>query len=351
MLEALEGRRSDVVRLADGREFAPVVVSAAFIEATRGTIQSQLVVEPEGGIRWRIVPCSGVDRDALARTLVDKSAAVFGTDAGLGTVEFLEHIPNARSGKFRKVIAEAAGVPSGIAGASGFFDMCGICGVAFTSTTTDASDVTTLRRMTGACRHRGPDSDGFVDLAPGVGMGVRRLAIIDLAAGDQPHRQRGRHVDSSATGRSTTTSSCARELRRGGHRFRTRSDTEVILHLYEEPAPDCVQRLRGMFAFALGTAAPAPAARTRPVRDQAAATTRTRRKVLCFRVGDEVDPGRRGVTPRPDTEALGDVLALGFLGGAEHDVAPVRRLQPAPSRIRARPARAAAVVGRLVPAA
>ncbi len=118
LLEALEGRRSDVVRLADGREFAPVVVSTAFIEATRGTIQSQLVVEPEGGIRWRIVPCSGVDRDALARTLVDKSAAVFGPQVP-AAVEFVAHIPSALSGKFRRVVNEASGGPGAPAGPGG----------------------------------------------------------------------------------------------------------------------------------------------------------------------------------------------------------------------------------------
>ncbi len=96
---------------------------------------------------------------------------------------------------------------------------------------------------------RGSSPDGR------VGLGFRRLAIIDLSdAAMQPMRERGRHRSgSSSTARSTTTRSCARELEQlGGHVFRTdHSDTEVIVHAFEQWGIDCLHRFRGMFAFAL----------------------------------------------------------------------------------------------------
>src|SRR5438552_14758661 len=107
-----------------------------------------------------------------------------------------------------------------------------------------------IRRMCEAIRHRGPDDEGaYVDR--NVGLGMRRLSIIDLAGGRQPIFNEDQSKVIVFNGEIYN----YRELRRGliaqGHGFATQGDTEVILHLYEEYGPECVQRLRGMFAFAI----------------------------------------------------------------------------------------------------
>ena len=124
--------------------------------------------------------------------------------------------------------------------------------------------------------HRGPDGgDTWVDDDGRVGLGFRRLAIIDLSdAGDAADGERGRLAcGSSSTARSTTTREIRAELEAlGGHRWRTdHSDTEVILHAFEQWGIDCLQRFRGMFAFAIWDARTQRAvARARPHRHQAA---------------------------------------------------------------------------------
>ena len=104
--------------------------------------------------------------------------------------------------------------------------------------------------MCDAIRHRGPDDAG-VHVEGGIGLGMRRLSIIDLAGGRQPIFNEDRSKVIVFNGEIYN----YRELRRGlvarGHRFTTQGDTETILHLYEEEGPECVQRLRGMFAFAI----------------------------------------------------------------------------------------------------
>ena len=104
-----------------------------------------------------------------------------------------------------------------------------------------------------------------------VGIAARRLAIIDLAGGDQPICERGRLDPSSfRTERSTTIASFGKSSRSGGHRFSTHSDTEVLVHLYEEHGAQFAERLRGMFAIAVWDerrAALGP--RSRSVRNQA----------------------------------------------------------------------------------
>jgi asparagine synthase (glutamine-hydrolysing) len=99
-------------------------------------------------------------------------------------------------------------------------------------------------------RHRGPDSRG-VFLDDGVGLGIQRLAIIDLDTGDQPIFNEDRSVVVVHNGEIYNYRELRQELSARGHRFATRSDTEVIVHLYEEHGDDCVRHLRGMFAFAL----------------------------------------------------------------------------------------------------
>ena len=126
--------------------------------------------------------------------------------------------------------------------------MCGIAG----QLRTDARpvDEALLERMCRYIQHRGPDSRG-IHVDGGVGLGIQRLRIIDLATGDQPIFNEDRNVVVVLNGEIYNFQELRERLKRAGHRFATRSDTEVIVHLYEEEGVDCVKSLHGMFAFAL----------------------------------------------------------------------------------------------------
>lgn len=104
--------------------------------------------------------------------------------------------------------------------------------------------------MTDSLRHRGPDGSGF-HLDPGVGLGHRRLAIIDVAGGQQPLYNEDSSVALVYNGEIYNFRELTRELESHGHRFRTHSDTEVVVHAWEQWGAACVERFRGMFAFAL----------------------------------------------------------------------------------------------------
>ncbi|MGZ8268719.1 MAG: asparagine synthase (glutamine-hydrolyzing), partial [Burkholderiales bacterium] len=107
-----------------------------------------------------------------------------------------------------------------------------------------------LRAMTRILQHRGPDSDGF-HFAPGVGLGFRRLAIVDLKTGEQPLANEDGGVIVVCNGEIYNHVELRRVLEAAGHRFRSASDVEVIVHLYEEHGLDFVRHLRGMFGLAL----------------------------------------------------------------------------------------------------
>jgi asparagine synthase (glutamine-hydrolysing) len=126
--------------------------------------------------------------------------------------------------------------------------MCGICGLM--ALDGSSPDPAVLRRMSAALAHRGPDSEGIEVDGP-TGLAARRLAIIDLEHGDQPIAdEEGRHRVVQ-NGEIYNYRALRRELEGAGHRFTTRSDTEVLVHLYEERGLDFVHALRGMFAIAL----------------------------------------------------------------------------------------------------
>jgi asparagine synthase (glutamine-hydrolysing) len=127
--------------------------------------------------------------------------------------------------------------------------MCGITGIVDTRARA-AVDHATLLRMNQSQQHRGPD-DGRLHLEPGVGLGHRRLSIIDVATGHQPLFNEDQSVVIVFNGEIYNFQSLVPELEALGHVFRTRSDTEVIVHAWEAWGEDCVKRLRGMFAFAL----------------------------------------------------------------------------------------------------
>jgi asparagine synthase (glutamine-hydrolysing) len=107
-----------------------------------------------------------------------------------------------------------------------------------------------LRAMCDAIQHRGPDSDGYF-LGDDVAMGMRRLSIIDVAGGTQPISNEDGTVTVVFNGEIYNHHQLRRELTSAGHRFATRSDTEVLVHLYESYGPEMVRHLHGMFAFSI----------------------------------------------------------------------------------------------------
>ncbi len=127
--------------------------------------------------------------------------------------------------------------------------MCGICGIVeFEDRRPIPRDL--VHQMNETLRHRGPDDEG-IHVGPGVGLGHRRLSIIDVSCGHQPMTNEDRTIWVLLNGEIYNYGELRRELAQRGHHFATRSDTEVIVHLYEEYGEECIPQLRGMFSFAL----------------------------------------------------------------------------------------------------
>ena len=130
--------------------------------------------------------------------------------------------------------------------------MCGICGVTGIDRGEEAEAI--VRRMMAAMRHRGPDDEGLLIAPPGApsaALGARRLSIIDLPGGHQPVFNEDATLAVVFNGEIYNFRELRQALEAQGHAFRTRSDTEVIVHAYEQWGADCVHHLRGMFAFAV----------------------------------------------------------------------------------------------------
>ncbi len=124
--------------------------------------------------------------------------------------------------------------------------MCGICG------SSRVGDGRVLKAMNACMVHRGPDDEGtFVASDGGVGLGARRLSVIDVGGGHQPLSNEDKTVWAVLNGEIYNFPRLREDLLSGGHRFRTLSDTEVLVHLYEEHGVDLVDKLDGMFAFAI----------------------------------------------------------------------------------------------------
>lgn len=129
--------------------------------------------------------------------------------------------------------------------------MCGIFGVRLQSSD-EHEPGSYLARMAGQLRHRGPDqTGGLVDLPHGLAMGASRLSIIDVAGGRQPIQNEDGRVSAVFNGEIFDHQEHILSLSRKGHRFRTRCDSEVIVHAYEEYGPDFIQHVNGQFAIAL----------------------------------------------------------------------------------------------------
>ncbi|MCX5769850.1 MAG: asparagine synthase (glutamine-hydrolyzing), partial [Candidatus Hydrogenedentes bacterium] len=127
--------------------------------------------------------------------------------------------------------------------------MCGICGICY-SDRSKRAELEELARMNDAMAHRGPDDAGVWD-GGHVGLAMRRLSILDVPGGRQPMANEDESIRLVFNGEIYNFQELRSDLEKSGHVFRTNSDTEVIVHAYEQYGDDCLSRLNGMFAFAL----------------------------------------------------------------------------------------------------
>ncbi len=205
--------------------------------------------------------------------------------------------------------------------------MCGICGFAPVDPLR-AVDRGLVERMAATLVHRGPDGCGVLAVA-GAGLGIRRLAIVDLETGDQPIANEDGSVAVVCNGEIYNAPELRRELERGGHAFRTRSDVEPVVHLYEELGVGFVGRLRGMFGLALWDGRSRRLVLARDRFGIKPLVWAQRPAGLFF--GSEarailaVDGADRAVEPR----AVGDLLTFGYVLTPRTLFAGVRRLPPA----------------------
>jgi asparagine synthase (glutamine-hydrolysing) len=205
--------------------------------------------------------------------------------------------------------------------------MCGIAGVLYAEPGR-AVDPDVLRAMGRGIAHRGPDGEGFL-ADPGLGLVHRRLSIIDLDGGRQPLGNEDGSVQAVFNGEIYNFQALRATLEGRGHRFRTRSDTEVLVHLYEEEGEGLAARLRGMFAFALWDRA---RRRLVLVRDRLGI-----KPLYVYRDAEKLvfaselkailahPEVRRGVHP----EALEDYLAFGMVAGTLSIFRGIEKLPPA----------------------
>jgi asparagine synthase (glutamine-hydrolysing) len=205
--------------------------------------------------------------------------------------------------------------------------MCGIAGVIF-SNSARVPEAEDLRAMGAALAHRGPDGEG-IRAEAGVGLVHRRLSIIDLAGGRQPLGNEDGTVQTVFNGEIYNYQELRNELEASGHRFRTNSDTEVLVHLYEECGDRMVERLRGMFAFAIWD---------RRRRRMMLARDRVGIKplyiyrdadVLLFASEPKAILAWPGCRPELDHAALEDYLAYGVVPGPRSIFRGITKLPPA----------------------
>jgi asparagine synthase (glutamine-hydrolysing) len=181
--------------------------------------------------------------------------------------------------------------------------------------------------MCDAIQHRGPDDEGIHVSGP-VGLGMRRLSIIDLAGGHQPITNETGLISIVFNGEIYNYRELRRELLDRGHVFKTSSDTEAILHLYEDLGPDCVKRLRGMFSFAIHDARDGSLFLARDrfgIKPLYVTQTRER-----FAFASELKSlVSAGLTSRQlDWQALDAYFELGYIPAPASPFADVRKLEP-----------------------
>jgi asparagine synthase (glutamine-hydrolysing) len=204
--------------------------------------------------------------------------------------------------------------------------MCGIAGILEFDKNVHV-DSGVLRRMCNVMAHRGPDDDGFFTQG-NIGLGMRRLSIVDLATGHQPISNEDGSIWIVFNGEIYNHRALREHLITRGHRYRTQSDTEAIVHLYEEYGRDCARHLRGMFAFAIWDA---------KRKSLFIARDRLGIKPLYYRLtvnnllfGSEIKVlmAYPGVSAEFDRAALPEYLAFGYLSGEGTFYNGVRKLMP-----------------------
>jgi asparagine synthase (glutamine-hydrolysing) len=204
--------------------------------------------------------------------------------------------------------------------------MCGICGI-FYRDSSRYVERATLAGMNQQISHRGPDDDGFY-VEANVGLAMRRLSIIDVATGHQPITNEDENLWIVYNGEIYNHKELRSALEVKGHRYRTRSDTESILHLYEQYGRECVNHLRGMFAFAIWNR-----------RDKSIFIARDRLGIkplyywydgqtLLF--GSEIKTilAHPGVNAEFNERTLREYLAFGYVTGEETMFRGIRKLLP-----------------------
>jgi asparagine synthase (glutamine-hydrolysing) len=204
--------------------------------------------------------------------------------------------------------------------------MCGICGILYPGSSQKV-DRSILAAMNRQITHRGPDDEGFF-VEGNLGLAMRRLSIIDVKAGHQPIANEDESLWIIFNGEIYNHTELRAELERLGHRYRTRSDTETIVHLYEQYGRDCVKYLRGMFAFVIWD-------RRRKIlfaaRDRLGIKPfyyRYDGKTLLF--GSEIKTilSYSGIRAELNTGVLAEYLAFGYLAGSQTMFARIDKLPP-----------------------
>lgn len=202
--------------------------------------------------------------------------------------------------------------------------MCGISGFMYFDGA--PVDEALLREMTGVLKHRGPDEEG-VYLGAGAALGHRRLSIIDLSSGQQPLCNEDRTIWISFNGEIYNYRELQKDLK-ASHTFRTRSDTETIVHLYESYPQNFIEKLRGMFAFALWDE-----------RDRTMILARDRvgkkplyyyldREKLVFASEIKAILRHPGIDLTIDGEAVSDYVSLGYIPAPKSIYRSIRKVQP-----------------------
>ena len=204
--------------------------------------------------------------------------------------------------------------------------MCGICG-AFNFGSDQPVERGLIERMNNEIAHRGPDDAG-VFVSGNIGIGMRRLSIVDLAHGHQPISNEDGSVWIVFNGEIYNHSELAEQLKARGHRYSSRSDTETIVHLYEEYGDDCVKWLRGMFAFAIWDTR---RERLFVARDRVGIkpfyyTLNNGEFVFASEIKSLIASGR--IRPALNEAAIPEYLAFGYLSGEDTLYAGVRKLLP-----------------------
>ena len=204
--------------------------------------------------------------------------------------------------------------------------MCGICGIVHPDRNQHAS-TTALTAMNRRIVHRGPDDEGYW-VEENVGLAMRRLSVIDVKTGQQPLTNETRDIWIVYNGEVYNHAELRADLEPKGHRYRTHSDTESLVHLYEEYGNDCVKRLRGMFAFAIWD---------RRKRVLFAARDRLGIKPFYYRwdgrtflFGSEIKAvlAYPGVTAELNRNVLAEYLAFGYITGTETMFEGIQKLLP-----------------------